>query len=240
MHKVQKKLDLNNLLIKLQKPIVLVMFFAIIALLVYSLVYMTPFFPLYKADSILLNKYLTKYNLTYDMFNEGSWAYKSGKVIGLDIKYFTLFVREAGYMQDFNKWLFNISVIGILVTCLLFVYFAQKRKRYYVTNFVSFGIVAGFDLYVGFKTIGYLSGWQNYVAQIDFKAVNAYQSSMNLDETLVTYYSAQTFDWVFTLGYIVAVVLIIAAVLGIALAVCKAIYQITHKPIDTSEVKINE
>ena len=78
------------------------------------------------------------------------------------------------------------------------------------------------------------------MAKIDFKAVNAYQSSMNLDETLVTYYSAQTFDWVFTLGCIVAVVLIIAAVLGIALAVCKAIYQITHKPIDTSEVKINE
>ena len=67
MHKVQKKLDLNNLLIKLQKPIVLVMFFAIIALLVYILVYIPPFFPLYKADSILLNKYFNPY--AFFLFN---------------------------------------------------------------------------------------------------------------------------------------------------------------------------
>ena len=50
MHKVQKKLDLNNLLIKLQKPIVLFMFFAIVAVFAYSLIYMTPFFGLYKAQ----------------------------------------------------------------------------------------------------------------------------------------------------------------------------------------------
>ena len=240
MHKVQKKLDLNNLLVKLQKPIVLFMFFAIIAVFAYSLVYMTPFFGLYKADTTLLNKYLTGYGLTYDMFDEKSWVLRSGRVIGIDIKYFTMFVREAGYMQEFNKQLFSISFIGILVTCLLFVYFAQKRKRYYVTNFVSFGIVAGFDFYVGFSMITNLAFWQKYVAKLNYTAINAYQSSMNLDETLVNYYSAQTFDWIFAVGYIVAAVLIIAAIAGVALAVCKFIYQLKNKPIDTSEVKINE
>ena len=240
MHKVQKKLDLNNLLIKLQKPIVLFMFFAIVAVFAYSLIYMTPFFGLYKADTTLLNKYLTQYGLEYDMFDKAAHVLRNDRVIGIDIKYFTIFVREEGYMQNFNRWMFSFSFIGILVTCLLFVYFSQKRKRYYITNFVSFGIVAGFDFYVAFSMIANLAFWKKYVAGLNYTAINAYQSSMNLDETLVNYYSSARFDWVFMVGYIVAAVLIIAAVSGIALAVAKFIYQLKHEAIDTSEVKINE
>ena len=240
MHKVQKKLDFNNLLIKFQKPIVLFMFFAIVAVFAYSLIYMTPFFGLYKADTTLLNKYLTQYGLEYDMFDKAAHVLRNDRVIGIDIKYFTIFVREEGYMQNFNRWMFSFSFIGILVTCLLFVYFSQKRKRYYITNFVSFGIVAGFDFYVAFSMIANLAFWKKYVAGLNYTAINAYQSSMNLDETLVNYYSPATFDWVFMVGYIVAAVLIIAAVSGIALAVVKFIYQLKHEAIDTSEVKINE
>ena len=240
MHKVQKKLDFNNLLIKLQKPIVLFMFFAIVAVFAYSLIYMTPFFELYKADTTLLNKYLTQYGLEYDMFDKAAHVLRNDRVIGIDIKYFTIFVREEGYMQNFNRWMFSFSFIGILVTCLLFVYFSQKRKRYYITNFVSFGIVAGFDFYVAFSMIANLAFWKKYVAGLNYTAINAYQSSMNLDETLVNYYSSARFDWVFMVGYIVAAVLIIAAVSGIALAVAKFIYQLKHEAIDTSEVKINE
>ena len=240
MHKVQKKLDLNNLLTKIQKPIVLFMFFAIIAVFVYSLIYMTPFFGLYKADTTLLNKYLTQYGLEYDMFDKASHVLRNDRVIGIDVKFYTLFVREEGYMQNFNRWLFSISFIGILVSCLMFVYFSQKRKRYYVTNFVSFGIVAGFDFYVAFSMIANLAFWKKYVAGLNYTIINAYQSSMNFSETLVNYYSPATFDWIFTVGFIVAVVLIIAAVAGVALSVAKFIYQLKHEAIDTSEVKINE
>lgn len=244
MHKVQKKLDFNDILMKLQKPIVLFIFFAIIALLVYSLLYMTPFYGLYKADSTMLNKYLLQYGLpdvkTQGAYEAAAIISRNGNPIGIDIKYYTMFVREAGYMQDFNKWMFKISFIGILVTCLLFVYFSQKRKRYYVTNLVSFGIVAGFDFYVGFKTITYVAGWKKYVAGLNYDVINAYQSSVNLDSELVAYYSPQTFDWIFTVGYIVGVILILAAVLGVALVLSKFFYQLKHKAIDTSEVKINE
>lgn len=244
MHKVQKQFDFNKILLKLQKPVVLFMFFAIIAVFVYSLIYMTPFFGLYQADATMLNRYLTQYGLP-DAKTEGAYpaaaiVSKNGKVIGIDIKYFTQFVRVDGYMQNFNRWMFNTSFIGILVACLLFVYFAQKRKRYYITNFVSFGVVAGFDFYVAFYMFANLSFWKKYVAGLKYNVINAYQSSMNLDETLIEYYSPATFDWIFSLGYIVAVVLIIAAVSGIALAVAKFIYQLKNKAIDTSEVKINE
>lgn len=244
MHKVQKKLDFNDILMKLQKPIVLFIFFAIIALLVYSLLYMTPFYGLYKADSTMLNKYLLQYGLpdvkTQGAYDAAAIISRNGNPIGIDIKYYTMFVREAGYMQDFNKWMFKISFVGILVTCLLFVYFSQKRKRYYVTNLVSFGIVAGFDFYVGFKTITYVAGWKKYVAGLNYDVINAYQSSVNLDSELVAYYSPQTFDWIFTVGYIVGVILILAAILGVALVLSKFFYQLKHKAIDTSEVKINE
>ena len=98
MHKVQKKLDFNDILMKLQKPIVLFIFFAIIALLVYSLLYMTPFFGLYKADSTMLNNYLVQYGLpdvktTPDAYDAAAIISRNGIPIGIDVKYF-LFVNS--------------------------------------------------------------------------------------------------------------------------------------------------
>ena len=158
---------------------------------------------------------------------------------GLKMSYFTAIFSKEGGLQLFNHWIFNSSLIGLCITFLLFVYFAQKRKRYYVTNFVTYGLVFGFDLYVGFSMLTQLTKLKAEVASINYSVINAYYIS-NATVGDPKLYEAADFDWVFILGNIVAIILLVAVVAGLALVIAKAIYQIKNKPIDVSEVKINE
>ena len=247
MDKVQKR-NINDILVKLQKPAVLLLLFAVVFVLAYSLVFMTSFYKLslLSGDASILATDMEKLGLTYDMFPEEAHATKEslfnpGVLVktGLKMSYFTaIFSKNVG-LQLFNHWIFNSSIRGLCITLLLFVYFAQKRKRYYVTNFVTYGLVFGFDLYVGFSMLAKLAKLKAEVASVDYSVINAYYiSKATVGEPKL--YSAADFDWVFITGNIVAIVLLVAVVLGLALVIAKAIYQIKNKPIDISEVKINE
>lgn len=239
MDKVQNKIqtrDLNSILVKLQKPIILFLFFAIVLVFIYSLIYMTPFFGLYEIDSRFLKAALKKYEIDGQSFPVAAQVIVDGSYKGLNMAYFTDIVRNENLMQSFNRWMFNFSFIGILVSFLLFVYFSQKRKRYYVTNYVSIVIVSAFDLYVGFSLISKLTYWKAQMLTVNYDVINAYLNYTS--ETTV--YSATSFDWMFSLGYVVAGILIFAVVITLALTMCKFIYQLKNAEIDVSEVKINE
>ena len=247
MDKVQKR-NINDILVKLQKPAVLLLLFAVVFVLAYSLVFMTSFYKLslLSGDASILATDMEKLGLTFDMFPEAAHATKASVLnpgvlvkTGLKMSYFTAIFSKNGGLQLFNHWVFNVSIIGLCITLLLFVYFAQKRKRYYVTNFVTYGLVFGFDLYVGFSMLTKLAKLKAEVANVDYNVINAYYiSKTTVGEPKL--YDAANFDWVFIVGNIVAIVLLVAVVLGLALVIAKAIYQIKNKPIDISEVKINE
>ena len=247
MDKVQKR-NLNDILVKLQKPVVLLLLFAIVFVLAYSLVFMTSFYKLslLSGDAQLFKADMDKVGLTFEMFPEAAHATKASVMnpgvlvkTGLKMSYFTAIFSKDGGLQLFNHWIFNSSLIGLCITFLLFVYFAQKRKRYYVTNFVTYGLVFGFDLYVGFSMLTQLTKLKAEVASINYSVINAYYIS-NATVGDPKLYEAADFDWVFILGNIVAIILLVAVVAGLALVIAKAIYQIKNKPIDVSEVKINE
>lgn len=247
MDKVQKR-NINDILVKLQKPAVLLLLFAIVFVLAYSLVFMTSFYKLslLSGDASLLATDMEKVGLTFEMFPEAAHATKASVLnpgvlvkVGLKMSYFTTIFSKNGGLQLFNHWIFNTSIIGLCITLLLFVYFAQKRKRYYVTNFVTYGLVFGFDLYVGFSMLTKLAKLKAEVASVDYNVINAYYiSKATVGEPKL--YDASNFDWVFVAGNIVAIILLVAVVLGLALVIAKAMYQIKNKPIDISEVKINE
>lgn len=241
MDKVQKR-DLNNILVKLQKPIVLLLVFSIMLVLVYSLVFMTSFYKL----SLLENARLTSSEMeaagfTYDMFPVESYFLKenSSAKLGLRMGYFTKLFADNGALQTFNHWIFNVGIIGLVITFSLFVYFAQKRKRYYASNFITYGLVFGFDLYVGFSMLINLAKLKEKVAEVNYKIINIYYKAQSTVVEAKTY-DASSFDWTFFLGNVISIVLLAAVVLGVALVIAKAIYQIKNKPIDVSEVKINE
>lgn len=243
MHKDQNtSKNLNYYLVKFQKPVVFALFFVMILAFVYSLIFMSPFYDIYILNGRLSFTNADFYGIDYSMFDRvkdvDAFSWRNGKPFGLNMEYFVSFTRNE--LQVFNQWIFNTSFIGILISLLLFVYFSQKRKRYYLTNFISFLIVLAFDFYLGFSLLVKTSEAQLITGQARYDIINASQSVINLDDTLVTYYSAETFNWIFTVGYVLAGVIICVALIGLVLLVLKFISQRKEKAIDTSEVVIHE
>ena len=243
MHKDQNtSKNLNYYLVKFQKPVVFALFFVMILAFVYSLIFMSPFYDIYILNGRLSFTNADFYGIDYSMFDRvkdvDAFSWRNGKPFGLNMEYFVSFTRNE--LQVFNQWIFNTSFIGILISLLLFVYFSQKRKRYYLTNFISFLIVLAFDFYLGFSLLVKTSEAQLITGQARYDIINASQSVINLDDTLVTYYSAETFNWIFTVGYALAGVIICVALIGLVLLVLKFISQRKEKAIDTSEVVIHE
>lgn len=243
MHKVQNEVqtkDLNKVLVKLQKPVILFMFFVMVLTFVYSFIFMTPFYDLMLIDGNLPKRVFGDFGIIADNYPSTHF----NKAGGLNMSYFITIFRplvdgDEPAMQVLNHWIFNWSFFGILISLLLFVFFSQKRKRYQISNFVVCAITIAFEFYVGLTLFTKLSYHQGLVEKLDFNVLNAFTAyRTTVGEPII--YSADIFNWVFVLGYIVAILIIVAAVVGLALIIAKAIYQLKNKPIDISGVNINE
>ena len=118
----QQKNEFLNKLVKLQRPLMTGLLVAVLVLLVYSFLFMTPFYDMYILDGRFLNSNLEKWGIDYTTLPEGSYLYKgdTGRVIGISVTYFTRFTRE-GYLQSFNHLLFTFAIIGILLVGALFI-----------------------------------------------------------------------------------------------------------------------
>lgn len=232
----EKKVKRN---LKLQKIIVYGLFAMMIIVFAYSLIFMTPFFDLYKIDGTFSKSNLANWGIDILTLPEESYISKNGKPYGINMAYFTSFIRDGG-LQAFNHMIFNYSFVGIINTGILFAFRMQKRKRLYVTNFVSFAVVAGFEVFVSIYMLRRLIVWQSYVKTLNFDVLNAYQSDVNLATELVEYYKASNFDWVFNLGYVLCVLIFVIVILGTVYMVYKIVDQKKHKAIDISGVVINE
>lgn len=252
MHKDQKtSKNLNYYLVKIQKPLVLSLFAIMVIAFVYALIYMTPFFDIYQLETYIKKADAEFYGVDFSIF-ENNEIYKSAlqynlsgtKVVGINTGFFIEFTRKD--LQSFNHWMFNTGFIGICVSLLLFVYFSQKRKRYYITNFVSFLAVLGFDFYVGFSLLLKTINCQNVVAGARFDILNiAMTLSLNNDtssipEVVGNHFSAASLNWVFVIGYIIAIAIILLSLIGLVFLALKFVHQLKEKEIDTSEVVINE
>ena len=253
MHKDQKtSKNLNYYLVKIQKPLVLSLFLIMVVAFVYSLVYMTPFYGIYEMEGKPIEKeYLEHYGVVFSVF-ENDPAYQKAlqynllgtKVIGLNTSFFIDFTHSD--LQSFNHWMFNMGFIGICISLLLFVYFSQKRKRYYITNFISFLIVLCFDFYVGISLLIKTINCQQIVSNARFDIINIAQTlrlnndTTSIPEKVTEYFSAASTNWIFILGYVIAAIIIILSICGVLFLASKFNYQRKQKEIDTSEVVINE
>lgn len=247
MHKGLKQINVGRIMQITQKVAILTLFFSMIFMILYSLIFMTPFYNIYKLDQPFLFKNMTQFGDLADRYKE---TYKdvteaftfnavTGNMNGVSLKYFTDYTRKDG-IQVYNHWLFNFGVIGLLVSILPFVFFSQKRKRYYVSNYIVIGISSVFNLYVGLSILINGAVWRQYVAGQNFEIINAYTSYLNEQTSIIEYYSMDKLTWIFDLGVVVGVVIIASAIFSVAMAVCKFLYQRKMPKIDFSEVKINE
>ena len=223
-----------EIIAKYQKLIIITCLLSFVLILVYALIFYTPFNDLYaSSDSVWASagktKYWTPYGIDYTTLPEECWVYNDSntRVIGLNMTYFVRCLGDFSKygnetIQSFNHLIFKIGIIGILVSCLLFIYRSQIRKNYYVTNYVVHGIWSVFAVSISITLFVLLSQWQTTVNDINIDIINKFREFKEL-----TAFSLDSLQWIFVVGYVICIILILSAVLLNLLSVSK--YLITKK-----------
>lgn len=234
---------------KAQKIIIIGALITAILLFIYSFIFMTPFFELYQIDGSFSYQRLAQLGITKDIIAEYNLPPEAyyvspffGKEIGLNLAYFTSFTRHE--LQVFNHWLFIFGFISLLVSLVPLIYFSQKRKIYYKTNFIAIPAVATFNLYVGVHMLVQLIMNQTLIlAKVnEYYLVSAYQTYINNSRAtdVIEYYRVTDSNPMFIIGYIIAFFVIAFAIASCVLALFKYLRQKNQEKVDLSQVVINE
>ena len=171
--------------------------------------------------------------------NFGNQYLKNTTVLGLNMGAFTSFTRNE--LQSTNHLMFYLGFAGILIGAAMFVFFSQKRKIYYLSNYITVGLSSIYNIVCGIIVFSHLSTWINYInTRVDFNTINAYQSSLNEKTEIIEYFKASDYTYIFVIVFIICALLVIAGLIGIGFIVTRILYQKKHKGLDLSEVKIND
>lgn len=244
---ISKKHESSKIMQKLQKPIIFTLFSLSIILFAYSLIFFTPFYDLYVTDGSFLTRNMTNYGLNISDYADAALLKRNDRVLGISMEYFTNFVRKGYGLQEFDHTLFLLGFIGILIGLVVFLYAGQKRRRYYLSNYISIGASSAYSIGVGVYAFINLLSWHNYVkTSVDFKTINAYLSYSNAlkdsdgNAMVKEYFTASSFNYVFIIGYIICALFVIAGIVAILYLVNKAVAQKRHPGLDLSGVNIDE
>jgi len=231
----------------LQKILVFSILFSAIALFVYSLLFMTPFYEIYKMNGELpINRLTDIYHVDYNQFDPGGFIYKvnaltgeTGEIKSLDMKYYVSYAYD---VQPFNRMLFIFGIVAIVVSGILFIYRSQLRKKYYITNLVANSVVGVFNISIAAYLISQLTIWNSKLKDLEYELINIYYdytTKLELDGTYTKVFSEGTFQWVFILGYIIIGIMLLASLTMIIYSFVKFFKQKkeTQKKV---EVIINE
>ena len=112
-------------------------------------------------------------------------------------------------MQDFNKTFVSCSIVYIVLAALLYVTNTSTRRRYYISNYISIGLVAVASLAIPIYAHSQIEAYKAQFLQIDFAALKEYSN------TFGTLYTESTM-W-FDLHYFVFALMILvgAALVGV-------------------------
>jgi hypothetical protein len=112
-------------------------------------------------------------------------------------------------VQPFNQTMFILSVLVIVAGCLLYITATNKRRKYYITNIIATGVCAVFDIVVAIYALVENTIFRSQFLALDFDAWQAFVD----DPSNFGKYSMSTSTVMFDLGYVVYLLVIVAAAL---------------------------
>lgn len=118
-------------------------------------------------------------------------------------------------MQDFNKTFVNCSIVYIVLAALLYVTNTSTRRRYYISNYISIGLVTVASLAIPIYAHSQIEYFKAQFLQIDFSALKEHA------DTFGTLYTESTM-W-FDLHYFVFALMILVAAAMVAVCVWKVV-----------------
>lgn len=83
------------------------------------------------------------------------------------------------YMQGFNRSFLSYSIVLLLLACLLFITNTDKRRRYYIANYVSIGLFSVADLYIVFWGHSQIQYYKSLWKQVNFAELRDFADMFN-------------------------------------------------------------
>ena len=122
-------------------------------------------------------------------------------------------------IQGFNDILMYFGIVMILLAVLLYIASCNRRRNYYITNYVATGVCAGGNIVLSIVAIALNSVWLGKFKNVDFASWLQYNADGAAEDVAAglgvpegySHFSDSTL-W-FALGYVVYAIVIIASVL---------------------------
>ncbi|MBD5585598.1 MAG: hypothetical protein HDQ88_10985 [Clostridia bacterium] len=115
-------------------------------------------------------------------------------------------------IQGFNNMLMWFGIVMILLAVLLYITSCNKRRKYYISNYVAIGLCAGGNIVLSVVAMIMNAGWKSEFLNIDFERWFKYWDSLNIPGLdIAPHYSESTV--MFDLAYAVYPLVIVASLL---------------------------
>lgn len=172
-----------------------------------------------------------------------SFAYVTGSVQNLGeflnrnvSPYTPLFKGAELYLniQSFNNFLFYGSIGMILAAVLLYITACNKRRNYYITNYIATGICAGVDIVLSIVFMAMNASYKSqFLNNTDFTAWKALDESTRIANGMESAYSESTV--MFDLGFVLYSIIIVAAIALVLNLVWKILCMKSEKQLLSGE-----
>lgn len=132
-------------------------------------------------------------------------------------------------IQPFNNALMYCGIAMVLLAVLLYITACNKRRNYYITNYIAIGACAGGNIVMSIVLMALNASWRSKFLNVDFDAWHAYEVSMFGEKTESYIYSESTF-W-FDIGFVVYALIIVASIVLILNLVWKILLMRGEKKL---------
>lgn len=115
-------------------------------------------------------------------------------------------------IQGFNTLMMYFGIAMILLAVVLYITASNKRRNYYVSNYVATGLCAGGNIVMSLVCLIMNASWRSEFLKVDFESWKAFnESGVELGLITETHYGDST-AW-FDVGFAVYAIIIVASIL---------------------------
>jgi len=156
---------------------------------------------------------------------------RSSKFVAASGKYDALLYDE---IQPFNTLLMYFGIIMVLLAVVLYITATNKRRNYYITNYIAIGLCAGGNIIMSLVALIMNAFWRGEFLKVDFKAWKDFNTSGIELGLITTEHYGDSTAW-FDLGFAVYAIIIVASVLLILNMVWKIMLMKGEKKLLSNE-----
>lgn len=132
-------------------------------------------------------------------------------------------------IQPFNDALMYCGIVMVLLAVLLYITACNKRRNYYITNYVAIGACAGGNIVISIVLMALNASWRSKFLNVDFDAWYAYEGTIFGDD-IESYKFSKSTLW-FDLGFVVYALIIVASIVLILNLVWKILLMRGEKKL---------